>query len=426
MVAFRSQAVDTAQYLGVLLKIIVNAVSAKIGGAATYIAQFLQNVSAAAPNSQFLVFLPPETIQKNSALPDNVRQIPTRVDLTKPWRRLWWDQVTLRRFVKKQKPDILFSTANFGMLHCPVRQILLVRNALYFSKTFEEMFLRKYLLRWKIAFKLRRWLVCESVRHADLVMTPTATMLEELRQFVKIPLDKALVNPYGQSIFETRCQLGDGRAADRQLGKGAPIRLLFVSHYREHKNLTTLLKAIPLLNREVSGKFHLTTTVNPRGEDARWTLTVATDLALASQSDIRDSLRAIGPLNPAETRSLYEDADIFVFPSLTESFGFPLVEAMAHGLPVVAADTPVNREVCQEAALYFPPLDFEALAVQVERVATDDSLRGKLGAAGRERVASCFSWRTHVERVLKAAHALVVASPRKASTPSILSRPDQT
>ncbi len=408
------------------MKFVINAVSAKTGGGVTYITHFLHTISAAAPDFQFLVFLPSETVEKNTGLPENVRQIPTRVDLTKPWRRLWWDQVTLRRFVTKQKPDVLFSIANFGMLYCPVRQILLVQNALYFSKTFEEMFLRKYLLRWKIAFKLRRWLVCESVRHADLVMTPTTATLEELRQFVKIPLDKALVNPYGQPIFETRRQLGDGQAADRQLGKAAPIRLLYVSYYREHKNLATLLKAIPSLNRTASARFHLTTTVDPRGEDARWTLTGAADLALASQDDIRDSLKAIGPLSPPETRSLYEDADIFVFPSLTESFGFPLVEAMAHGLPVVAADTPVNREVCQEAALYFPPLDFEALAVQVERVATDDSLRGKLGAAGRERVASCFCWRTHVERVLKAAQALVAAFPRKASTPSILSWPGQT
>src|SRR5208337_643205 len=93
------------------------------------------------------------------------------------WRRLWWEQVTLRRFLRKEKIDALFSTANFAMLGCPVRQILLVRNALYFSKLYQQMFLGKHRWHERLAFALRRWLILRSVRSADVVMAPTQAML---------------------------------------------------------------------------------------------------------------------------------------------------------------------------------------------------------------------------------------------------------
>ena len=188
------------------------------------------------------------------------------------------------------------------------------------------------------------------------------------------------------------------------------MRLLYVSLYLEHKNLTTLLKAIPLLHSQDPRRFRLTTTLDPNSEDAGWTMTGPTDRALAQQSDIRDSLEIVGVLGQAETQRLYSQADVFVFPSLTESFGFPMVEAMAHGLPIIAADTPVNREICEDAAVYFSPLDCQELAAQVRRVATDNSLRSKLSAAGPRRVAAGFRWPAHVGRVLDGFRHLLAES----------------
>jgi glycosyltransferase involved in cell wall biosynthesis len=74
---------------------------------------------------------------------------------------------------------------------------------------------------------------------------------------------------------------------------------------------------------------------------------------------------------------------------------------MAHGLPVVASDTPVNREVCGDAAVYFSPFSAEDLAQQVRALAQDPALMGKLGAVGRERAATLFRWDGHVQRILE-------------------------
>jgi glycosyltransferase involved in cell wall biosynthesis len=76
---------------------------------------------------------------------------------------------------------------------------------------------------------------------------------------------------------------------------------------------------------------------------------------------------------------------------------------MAAGLPIAAADTPVNREVCGSAAEYFQPFSPEDLASKVTRLATDCALRQRLGAAAYRRAAAAPGWDEHVRRVLEAA-----------------------
>ena len=97
---------------------------------------------------------------------------------------------------------------------------------------------------------------------------------------------------------------------------------------------------------------------------------------------------------------LYAAADVMLYPTLTESFGQPLLEALALGLPVIASDIPINRELAQEAVLYFDPLDPAALAGRVEELIGDASLQ----AALRERARSLtenFSWAGHTDEILR-------------------------
>jgi glycosyltransferase involved in cell wall biosynthesis len=286
------------------------------------------------------------------------------------------------------------------MFRCPTPQMVLVDCSLFFSDLYQKTFLPAHSLRHRMAFKLRRWLTCRSVRWANIVMTPTQAMLDDLRRFVAVPPHKALANPYGVEGLNGNAQsnhrLADGEAT------GKPIRLLYVSLYCEHKDLSTLLKAMPLLNQNGGRRFTLATTANPAWAVASGTVTQREDQQLLERPEVSDAVEVVGPLEKEETQQLYRDADIFVFPSLTESFGFPLVEGMAHGLPIVAADTPVNREICGEAALYFRPLDPEDLAEKVILLGRDQALREKLGAMGRGRTATCFRWEDHVERLLRA------------------------
>ena len=410
--ALRSEAVDSSQHLGVTLKVVINAVSAKMGGAVTYLTNVLRCLPPPESGYEFDVFMPPEAAERQEGLPRNVRLVATSVGHAAWWKIFWWEQVTLRRWLKRRKADVLFSTANFGMFRCPVRQILLVRNALYFSRIYQDEFLARHSLRFQVPFKFRRWLICRSVRQADVVMTPTQAMLDDLRRFVEVEPWKGLVNPYGANPTGSFLPDAKGEALQSLAGTTPAMRLIYVSLYSEHKNLATLLRAMPLLNRNGTRKFALKTTVNPGWEGGAWTVTHKEDLALARQPDVASWVEFLGPLGQQQVQELYREGDLFVFPSLCESFGHPMVEAMAQGLPIVASDTPVNREICSEAAVYFSPSDPEDFARQTRLLAADAPLRQQLSARGQERARTKFRWDTHVRRILDVVSAFGTSSVR--------------
>ena len=103
---------------------------------------------------------------------------------------------------------------------------------------------------------------------------------------------------------------------------------------------------------------------------------------------------------PAQLASAYRNADAFVFPSIYEGFGFPVLEAMAHGVPVVAARSSSVPEIAGDAALLFDPSDRQDLEEQLGRVLTDEVLRRELIARGRERAAQ-FRWDRTAEKTLE-------------------------
>jgi glycosyltransferase involved in cell wall biosynthesis len=97
---------------------------------------------------------------------------------------------------------------------------------------------------------------------------------------------------------------------------------------------------------------------------------------------------------------VYRACDLYVTPAYAETFAHPLVEAMASGLPIVASDLPVHKEVCGDAAQYFSRFSPEALAKAVARIAGSWDLKAQLSQAGKKRSRQ-FSWGEHVEQVLR-------------------------
>ncbi|HEV2493914.1 MAG TPA: glycosyltransferase family 1 protein [Terriglobia bacterium] len=377
-----------------------------MGGAVTYITNFLRNLPPPESGHQFLVILAAQTAATQPELPPNVKLLPTSISYANGLKRLWWDQITLRRTLKEQQADVLFSTANFAMFRCPVPQVLLVRNALYFSPLYQQTLLPRDTLRMRIAYHLRRWLICRSAQRADRVMAPTQSMLDGLFRYVTLPRGKAFVNSHGVAYSFT----SNGHRPSAVATTERHLTLLYVSLYSEHKNLRTALRALPLLNsNHGSRRFELVTTADPAWKGASWTVTWKSDLELSRSPEIQPWVKFIGPLDRAQTERLYDEADILLFPSLVESFGMPMVEAMARGVPIVAADTPVNHEICAGAALYFSPLDPEDLARQVRRLASDGPLRQELGAVGVERARARFQWGDHVKRLVEACASLAGA-----------------
>lgn len=120
-----------------------------------------------------------------------------------------------------------------------------------------------------------------------------------------------------------------------------------------------------------------------------------------------------GAVTDSELRALYEQAAVFVFPSLYEGFGIPPLEAMQYGCPVAASSASAIPEVCGDAALYFDPRDKQAMVAAITRLIDDPVLQADLVARGHVRSAR-FTRRNTAQRLraaLEAAGALPLAPP---------------
>jgi glycosyltransferase involved in cell wall biosynthesis len=138
--------------------------------------------------------------------------------------------------------------------------------------------------------------------------------------------------------------------------------------------------------------------------------------ARAAALGVGDRLTLAGQVSDAELHTLYAGASLFVMPSLSEGFGLPALEAMAHGTPTLVARATSLPEVCGDAAAYFDPLDVDDLAAAIDRVLADDGLRRRLSRAGVRR-SGAFSWaRTTAETV--AAYRAAVRSAEGTAQPA--------
>ena len=172
---------------------------------------------------------------------------------------------------------------------------------------------------------------------------------------------------------------GLGTPAAEEAVEGLPARyILFVSTIEPRKDLGTLLDAYSRLRSSYDGSLVVVGKVGWKAES------------------IVSRLRAPGVVHldylpAAKLATVYRNAEVFVFPSIYEGFGFPLLEAMARGVPSIAARSSSLPEIGGDAALFFPPGDAEALETQLRRVLGDEVLRRELAERGRARAAQ-FDW----------------------------------
>lgn len=169
--------------------------------------------------------------------------------------------------------------------------------------------------------------------------------------------------------------------------------VLFVGAVQRRKNVARLVKAFERL----PDNWRLVLAGAADGYEA------AAELRAVAESPRRASIDVLGYVTTGELASLYRRARIFAFPSLDEGFGMPVLEAMAHGVPVVTSNCSALPEVAGDAAALVDPLDTEAIGEALSRLASDDSLRDDLARRGLER-ARMFTWESAVQRTWAVYH----------------------
>jgi alpha-1,3-rhamnosyl/mannosyltransferase len=167
--------------------------------------------------------------------------------------------------------------------------------------------------------------------------------------------------------------------------------ILYLGSNKPHKNLVRLIDAFSRITHYAS-RF---TLVIAGAWDTRYPEPRQRVAALG----LENTVRFLGPVPEEDLSALYTGAALFVFPSLYEGFGLPVLEAMACGVPVVCSNTPSLLEVCSDAVLYFDPADVEAIAKALRQALADPDLRAELRERGLARVAQ-FSWERTARQTL--------------------------
>lgn len=293
--------------------------------------------------------------------------------------RLLFDNFSLNRLVKQGKYDVLVSLLNFGPVKSRVPHIFFQRNSLYYCPYYLDSARGK--AKWETL--LRRRLAVATMKNAAAVVTPSNAMAEMIKASCPQAKNKRLITLYhGFSRESLGAQL---EQRFTKLFKQGTAKLFYPSHAALHKGFSVLFDILARLKSK-GLDFVLLATVCK--ED--WPKGFAAYERQIKEIGIEENIVFIGRVPQEQMGALYQACDLMVYPSLCESFGFSMVEAMGHGLPIVAADTLVNREMCQGAALYYPPLDAEAGALAVMD-ALNGGIAARLKEAAQARMAS-FDW----------------------------------
>lgn len=366
------------------MKILVNALSARKGGIVTYTKNLISALEARGIDA--VVAVPPDFDAPGSISTQNVD-----VGDFSPLRRFLWEQTAWRRIVKQHNPDVLFSSANFGLLNSPVQQVLLLREGGLFDPFYLANMTAEQGVSPAINRVFRRRLMLLSARGADQIITPTVAMRDMLANWEPSIVDKCNVNPYG-----TLNEAFTPRDNARPWRDDGVLRLLYVSVYYPHKLPGVICRAVDLLNQR-GIPTHATITMSL--EEIDQTLGSAHDQIVVREAADR-GIVSLGNHSYSTLPELYRSHDVFVFPSVSETFGHPMAEAMSSGLPVVAANTPVNREICGDSALYAEPFIVSDLVDKILAFDADPAMRARLTTTGRARTLERYGWEDHVDRLV--------------------------
>lgn len=299
------------------------------------------------------------------------------------WRTIGYEQFSLPRLAREIQADVTFSPANYGPLFAP-RTVVLLRNAL--SVAFVERRLPK-ILYWFMLY-LGTLLSVFAARNV-ISVSEYARKATVAGVFGWAP-DRFHTIPHGISRnFE----------ADVTIKREANS-LLFVSDIYVQKNLHGFFKSLSILKKQFPD-IKLRVAGAPVDSDYDERIR-----ALMHELQLDDAVEFLGNLDPVQLTHEYRRATVFVFPSTVETFGNPLVEAMACGAPIACSNTAAMPEVASEAAEYFDPYDAEDMARVVEKLLNDEERREELSGLGIER-AEIYSWE---ETARKTADVLIDAA----------------
>lgn len=370
------------------MRIAINATGSVAGGSITYLLNLLPALADLHRKHRYIVLLSRYQDRVQLELPDNfcIRKVdsPTPSVL---WRLLW-EQTVLPVWLARVKAEVLYAPEDLAPLLAPCPTVLAVRNPNPYHRLSAH--------RRSTKFTFQRWMTRFSAHKAKKVIFVSRDSRDTIAPQLGIPYEKTEVVYHGldHDTFDSHRNFDSIPSGfQKRIDELRPF-VLCVSTINPHKNYETLFQGWAQLREDLRKEYRLVVAgicVIPEY--------FAELVVLTEKLGIDKEIVFLGEVPYQRVPYLYKCASAFIFPSFLETFGHPLVEAMAMNLPIVAANSTCIPEIVDGAALLFETRNHEELGRNLEYVLTDQDLRSKLVSKGEARAAE-FSWLQTAKRTL--------------------------
>ncbi|HJY98641.1 MAG TPA: glycosyltransferase family 1 protein [Patescibacteria group bacterium] len=324
----------------------------------------------------------------NTTLPSNWKKIPAdfrHYSLA--------EQINLPKIIKEENPDIThFPHFNVpvtfkGKFIVTIHDLLMHKNVGLSATTLPAPLYFIKRAGYKTVFR-------KAVINSQKIIVPSVAVKKEVTDYYHINPGK--ISVIYEGVDE---KITGGEDARSKYGIKDPF-FLYAGNAYPHKNLKRLIEAVILLNKNSDQKIILAIA------SARNIFTQRLE-SLVKKLNAGDVVKLLGFVPDADLGSLYQNSLAFVFPSLSEGFGLPGLEAMASGTLVLTSDIPVFKEVYKDNAIYFNPLDFSSIEKTMRKVLSlNPSERKELVDKGKA-FAKTYSWDEMAGETLKLYEKLV-------------------
>ncbi len=346
----------------------------KVGGSETYIRNLVQNLLEVDRDNTYCIFINQESKGIFPGSDPRLNIILCPIEATNRPVRILWEQFILPFQVLRHKIDVLLSAGMTSPFFSPVPSIVVIYDLQHVNQP--QNFPRLYLFFLKTIIYL-------SAKTSDGIITISEQVKNEIIKYYNIGAEQITV-AYLAVNHELFCPISNGNLASIRTKYNLPEHyILYAAALLQHKNHERLLKAFREIREEMPGWKLVFSGASDKGH---------VKLAgIISALGLEKEVIMLGWLPFEDIPGVYGSAELFVYPTLHEGFGLPILEAMASGLPVVCSRIEPLIEIAGNAALLVDPYDESAIARGILSVFRDKTLRMKLIEAGILR-AKTFTW----------------------------------
>lgn len=345
------------------MNIALNALSARAGAGISVFQNLMPALAKIDKKNNYFIFVSEDQKDIINFIPSKFNKIILNKIPKNPYLRVLWEQLIMPIYLKKFKIDLLYSVGNTTVLLAPCKVLLFIENTNPFSKvitnwSFKEKIRNKFLfiLSKLSSYKAYKIRFC-SERSRDIVC-----------KMLQIPLDKTFILHHGINFEKFNI--------DNCYSPFSFQYILGLSVVAPHKNFEVLIKAFALIKRNLkySGKLVIVGDTCYKKYFNKLT-------NLINKLSLDNDVIFTRKIQNSEVYKYYRFADMFVFPSLEETFGIPLIEALAIGVPTLASDGTLHKDLfipfneLSEHAIFFNPFDENDLAEKIKYVLQSPSIK---------------------------------------------------